>query len=341
MQSRSRFLQLLLCCAGLITAPAYAWDSDGHHAVGAIADQLIAKTHAANEVKALLGNKLSLRDAAVWADCARGIDPAKGYSYQKAGLFPECKIYENPDGIARMSDFVRRNDTNCDRKPTEESCHKQYHYSDIAIQHDHYDRSFHGARNDDIVAAAAAAIQVLKGEPAAPPFSFKDKREALLVLAHYVGDIHQPLHVGSVYLDASGKPVDPDSGSFDATTETRGGNDIALTKTSKVSRKNLHAAWDAYPASLSTSAADASLLKRARTIQKTPGKLLNWPAVWATETMGSAQQAFKGLKFGKKESTHWRVTLSSQYAATMDTLKKEQLAKAGKRLADLLQSIWT
>ena len=230
MKSRSRFLQLLLCCAGLITTQAYAWDSDGHHAVGAIADQLITKTHAANEVKALLGNDLSLRDAAVWADCARGIDPAKGYSYQKAGLFPECKIYENPDGKARMSDFVRRNDNNCDRKPTEESCHKQYHYSDIAIQHDHYDPSFQGARNDDIVAAVAAAIQVLKGEPAAPPFSFKDKREALLVLAHYVGDIHQPLHVGSVYLDASGKPVDPDSGSFDATTETRGGNEIVAYK---------------------------------------------------------------------------------------------------------------
>ena len=239
-----------------------------------------------------------------------------------------------------MSDFVRRNDTNCDRKPTEESCHKQYHYADIAIQHDHYDRTFHGARNYDIVAAVTAAIQVLKGESAPAPFSFKDKHEALLVLTHYVGDIHQPLHVGAVYLDANGKPVDPDSGSFDATTETRGGNDILLTKTSKVHSNDLHSAWDAYPTSLNTSSVDASLLKRARAVQTSPGEALNWPTVWATETLGSAQQGFKGLKFGKKQSTHWSVTLSSQYAATMDTLKKEQLAKAGKRLADLLQAIW-
>lgn len=339
MKSHSKFLRLLLCCAGLITTQALAWGPDAHQAVGAIADQLITKTHAADEVKALLGD-LSLREAAVWADCAKGIDPAKNFTYQSAGKFPECKIFESSDGEAQMSDFVRRNDTNCDRKPTEESCHKQYHYADIAIQHDHYDSSFHGARNDDIVAAVAAAIHVLKGESASAPFSLKDKREALLVLTHYVGDIHQPLHVGAVYLNASGKRVDPDRGSFDATTETRGCNDILLTKTSKVKSKNLHSAWDAYPTPLGTSSVDASLLKRARAVQTSQGEVLNWPTVWATETVGSARQAFKGLKFSKKQSTHWSVTLSSQYAANMDTLKKEQLAKAGKRLADLLQSIW-
>ena len=87
-----------------------AWGPDAHQAVGAIADQLITKTHAADEVKALLGD-LSLRDAAVWADCAKGIDPAKNFTYQSAGKFPECKIYESSDGEAQMSDFVRRNDS--------------------------------------------------------------------------------------------------------------------------------------------------------------------------------------------------------------------------------------
>ncbi|WP_409362753.1 S1/P1 nuclease [Bradyrhizobium sp. CIR18] len=32
----------------------------------------------------------------------------------------------------------------------------------------------------------------------------KDKKEALFVLSHLVGDLHQPLHVGAVYLDSAG-----------------------------------------------------------------------------------------------------------------------------------------
>jgi len=40
-------------------------------------------------------------------------------------------------------------------------------------------------------------------------------------LAHYVGDIHRPLHVGAVYLDALGKPVNPNVGTFDQKTSIR------------------------------------------------------------------------------------------------------------------------
>lgn len=332
-------LRIILYCSGMFAPLSYAWNPDGHHQVGGIADQLIVNTHAADEVKTLLGG-LSLRDASVWADCSKGIDPAKGFTYQSAGKIPECKVFETTDGEAQMSDFVRRNDTNCDRKPTEESCHKQYHFADIAIQHDHYDRSFQGARNDDIAAAVTAAIKVLKGESNPAPFNFKDKREALLVLAHYVGDIHQPLHVGAVYLDASGKRVNPDSGNFNPVTETRGGNDILLTKTSAVHSKNLHAAWDAYPASLSVSTVDVSLLESAKAIQTSQGEVLNWPIVWASETVIASQNAFKGLKFSKKQKTHWNVKLSKKYASLMDEIKKQQFAKGGKRLADVLLAIW-
>jgi len=339
MGPRSKFLRLLFCCTGLITPQVYAWGPDGHHAVGAIADQLIINTHAGSEVKSLLG-ELSLRDAAVWADCAKAIDPAKNYTYQSAGTFPECKIFESSVNETQLSDFVRRNDINCDRKPTEESCHKQYHYADIAIQHDHYDRSFHGARNDDIVAAVTSAIQVLRGESALVPFSFKDKREALLVLVHYVGDLHQPLHVGAVYLDATGKRVNPDSGNFDAATVTRGGNEITLSRTSSVSSKNLHAAWDAYPASLTVNPVDVTLLERAKIVPVTSGDVQNWPVEWANETVVAAQNAFKGLKFSKKQRAHWNVTLSKRYVSGMATLKKQQLAKGGKHLADILLTIW-
>lgn len=339
MSTRHKIQRLTLICGLALAAQAHAWGPDGHHLVGAVADKLIAGSHAEQQVGAILGT-LPLRDAAVWADCAKGVDPTKNYTYQGAGHYAECKIFENADEEAKMSDYVRRNDNNCVRKPSEESCHKQYHYADIAIQHDHYDAGYQGARNDDVVAAISAAVQVLQGQAAPAPFSFKDKREALLLLTHFAGDIHQPLHVGAVYLDAKGKRVNPDQGTFDPATETRGGNDILLNKGSAVKSGNLHAAWDDYPASLSKTTVDAALLQRARAITASSGDMQSWPQAWASDTVLGAQQAFKSLVFGPKKGSHWSVTVSSTKATNMDVIKKAQLAKAGKRLADLLQAIW-
>ncbi len=59
------------------------------------------------------------------------------------------------------------------------------------------------------------------------------------MLAHFVGDLHQPLHVGAIYLDAAGTPANPDQGTFDPDTETAGGNSISEA------HGNLHPDWDA------------------------------------------------------------------------------------------------
>jgi hypothetical protein len=311
---------------------AYAWDADGHHTVGAIADKMVAGTHAGDQVKAILGN-ISLRDASVWADCAKGIIPSQNYTYHPTGTYPECKIFETPEGEAGMGDFVRRNDKNCNIQPGVTSCHDEYHYTDVAIQRDHYDRSYIGTRNDDIVGAVGAAIHVLKGEPAPAPFNFKDQREALLVLSHYVGDIHQPLHVGAAYLDTLGKLVDPDKGTFDPTTETQGGNKI-FTNSNK-----LHAMWDAIPAALKESHV-ATLLAKAKTVPVTAGQVYDWPANWASGTLGQAKQAFSGLTFSSLQNNHWNATLPAKYSTRMSDIKKMQLVEAGARLAQLLEAIW-
>ena len=53
-----------------------------------------------------------------------------------------------------------------------------------------------------------------------------------LLLAHLLGDLHQPLHVGSIYLDLDGKPVHPDtpglSDEAKTASETAGGNRLRL-----------------------------------------------------------------------------------------------------------------
>lgn len=317
-------------------ATALAWTPDGHRTVGAIADKLLQGTPAAKEVHKILGD-LSLADVAVWADCAKGVDPAT-LEYKRSAAHPECAPFETSAGKAAMVDFVKRNATGCHPKPDEEICHKQYHYADVSIQHHDYRPSYVGARDDDVVHAVAAAIAVLQGGTAPAPFSFKDKREALLVLAHYAGDIHQPLHVGAIYLDAAGKIVNPDAGGYDPATETRGGNRIVVAG----STANLHATWDLIPAQLAADSVNKKWIKEARAIAPTPGPVTAWPSAWATDTQKQADKALAVLAFGAKSDPNqtWSTTLSSAYATSMTAAKRTQLTKAGARLAQLLQKIW-
>lgn len=331
---------MLACATTGLSTPASAWGPAGHHAIGAIADRLLAGSNAAKQVAAILDGR-TLQDAAVWADCARGVDPAKDYAYTAAGKYPECAIYETPALEAQLADFVRRNDANCARKATDESCHKQYHYSDVAIQRHRYQPGETGTRDDDLAAAVTAAMHVLKGEPAPPPFDIKDKREALRLLAHYVGDIHQPLHVGAIYLDARGRRVDPDKTGYAAATDTRGGNQIIVVgAATKRVPLNLHHLWDEVPADMTASRVDAGWLAQARAIRRTGGAADAWPAAWASQTLRQARSAFAGLKFGPKQGGDWTLVLPSNYDAKMDAIKKKQLTRAGARLAQVLKAIW-
>lgn len=323
-----------LAASLLLAAPAFAYGPDGHHTVGALAQRLIEGTRAAGEVRALLGG-IDLSDAAVWADCAKGVDPAKGYKYQVVpNRYPECRVFETPQGRAEMEDFVRRNAGNCDPKPGEEICHKQYHYTDVAIQHSRYERGLAGTRDDDLVAAVGAAIRVLRGEPAPAPFSIKSRREALLILAHYAGDLHQPLHVGAVYLSAKGARVDPDAGRYNPKTDTRGGNKLAA------SGGNLHAKWDDIPAALKMNRIDAAWVDEAARVPVSAGDPAAWPAAWASGTLADARLAFDGVKFGPLKNNTWQATLPRSYAATMAQVKQRQLTAAGARLAQILRATW-
>lgn len=338
---RSNLCRLATAAAlGLALPAALAWGPDGHHTVGAIADKLLAGSPAAAQVNALLGG-LGLRDAAVWADCAKGVDPKKDFKYTATGKFAECKVFETPELEAEMIDFVRRNDTNCPRAAGDESCHREYHYTDEAIQRTRYTLGDVGTRNVDIVAALAAATHVLAGDPAPAPFSINTKREALLLLAHYLGDIHQPLHVGAVYLDLQGLRVDPAAGTFDPATETRGGNEIVTVHLATNRRSaNLHQTWDSIPLTLNADRIGPGWLAQARRLPKTTGAVFDWPAAWASETLRRAVPAFAGLNFGPDIDGGWTTSLSCAYDVRMTALKKKQLTAAGARLAQVLRALF-
>jgi hypothetical protein len=352
-------MRRLLAVAALTALPlaAHAWGPDGHQTVATIAAALIKDTPAEARVKALLGD-ISLPLASVWADCVKGISPSQGYSYPSPGKYPECAALETPARIAEMADYVRRNDRQCDVGPDEESCHRQAHYTDIALQRSRYLPGFAGTRADSVVAALRTAILVLQGKPTAGPPHFKDRREALLVLAHLVGDVHQPLHVGSVYLDALGRRVDPDKTGLDPSTFTVGGNSLwligarppapakpmpgapAAPVAAGFGPVRLHAVWDGVPDKFKPGRVDAAWLTEARKVHANLGDPVDWPARWGTQSLEQARLAFDGLKFSARQDTHWNVALPSGYGARADAIKRRQLTLAGARLAFVLKAVF-
>ncbi|MFQ3452036.1 S1/P1 nuclease [Bradyrhizobium sp. UFLA01-814] len=337
----------IACALYLLFAnDALAWNANGHQIVGAIADEML-HANAKQQVAANLG--VDLRTAGPWLDCVKSVHHfADGtFHYVVEPAYEEsCKPFASAHPV--MQQYVKRNFVQCsyltkrtddDKKDylEEMGCHNTYHFDDVAIQRDHFDRNFRGTNDHDIVAAITAAIDVLLDRPSPPPFKIADKREALFMLAHLVGDLHQPLHVGAVYLDKNGGQVDPDATyGIDPATDTIGGNII------QDNGKNFHGDWDAPPTGLKVEQA-LDLLPQAKAVPPDNSRIEEWPVAWATDTIKVAPQAFAGAVFARPPGQDaWSVTFPDHaaYVQSRDIIKRQQLAKAGARLANLLNQIW-
>jgi hypothetical protein len=329
----------VLAVLALHPAPARAFGARGHEVIGAIADHLL-NPNASRQVNRLLG--MTLQVAATWADCVKDVHAGPhGFRYEpEPRQHLACQGFETTAGIARMQDYVRRNWNCAAAGEPVSACHKTYHYADVALQRDRYDRAYVGTSDHDIVSALLAAIDVLQARPAPAPFSIRDKREALLMLAHFVGDVHQPLHVGAIYLDDDGHSVDPDTNPVppDPNTSTRGGNAIDAGST------DLHAEWDQVRATWRPSAISAATLAAAHAIPASPNALGAWPAAWASETLIAARTAYAGIDFAPQSATtgHWAAHFDDHaaYHRMKTRLQTEQLTRAGARLAQVLNALW-
>ena len=134
-----------------------------------IADLILKSDPAGTAATQLLGGQ-SLSEASVWADCA------KGFCHRPLSVDEQAYVENNPQ-------------------------HKGYHYTDVAIQQPQYKLHTAGTRDDDVVQVSKQAINILRGRPPNQGPAVLDRKSALWVLAHMIGDIHQPLHVGAVYYD--------------------------------------------------------------------------------------------------------------------------------------------
>jgi hypothetical protein len=299
-------MKKLACVVALTGAfasfDALAWGNDGHRAVGAIADKLIKGSNAHKQVAALLQPGESLESIANWADCVKG-------------------TYCGPQ-TPEMVDYVNANPK-----------HGTYHYTDVPFQRDHYHDGAVGTFEEDIVQTLKQAIAVLQGktDPALNPHKFT-KRQALILIAHMTGDIHQPLHVGAAFVGKDGKFVVPKHHhEIDETAifDSRGGNNLLLDDqkllelsanlippgepkpvregSPQALTKPLHAYWD------STTVDYAFRRVRSKTpeqfarfaidskpvIKANSGDPASWPYQWADDALAVAKLAYADVVPGK------------------------------------------
>ena len=296
-------LACVLALAGAFASSnALAWGGDGHRAVAAIAEKLLKGTNAEKQIAALLLPGETLQSIASWPDCVKG-------------------TYCGP----QSPDMIEYTDAN--------PRHSEYHYTDVPFQLSHYHDGAVGTTDVDIVQTLKQAIAVLQGktDPSLNPHKFT-KRQALILLTHMTGDIHQPLHVGAAFVSKDGKFVVPKThAEVDeaAIFDSRGGNNLLLDDqrlselsagvippgepkpikegVPKALTKPFHSYWD------STTVDYAFRRVRTKTPQQfaeyavgtkpaitaNSGEPATWPYQWADDALAVSKFAYKDVVPGK------------------------------------------
>ena len=203
--------------------------------------------------------------------------------------------------IANWADFV---------KSRPEWAHtKSWHFVDIPDGEDYSTAEHH--HEGDIVAAITEMVAVLKKNNS----DAVSKENALKFIVHFVGDIHQPLHVG--------RPED------------RGGNDVRINFEGRNS--NLHALWDSLMIMKSPMdhIAYAAWLEHGKSFLP-PYDL---PAFAFSTVIAEGMNARVDI-YNFSQTVDGNIRVTEAYYKRNIELMNRQLLNGGKRLAQLLNSIF-
>jgi hypothetical protein len=369
MKSASRHPLLVAILTIGFATPLHAYAPLGHEIVGAIADERLANTSQAAKINALLDG-ISLEKAAVIPDEIKGWD-------EKGADDPRTFHYSAyPKIDEQLRDFWRANQPTHKMNSVMPS-HHWFHYTDVPlVRREKYAEGTAGRSKWDVVHMIPYCIEVLQGRVTDKNERKITKPVALILLAHYVGDIHQPLHVGAQYFDAQGHVADPDKDK--SALQDEGGNTFTLELTDEPPRgrgkrkKKFHGFWDydavnalfpGVPGMLRKSELEVQIepLKKQLVHEMATHEPKNWrmPAnlaitsyaeAWADEILPIAREAHQRLQFKnlRPEPEEDRIVAGGEaeerpqpdqisYRAWATTIVRDELHKAGWRLADLLE----
>lgn len=240
-------------------------------------------------------------------------------------------IQINPAAVtAESRDFINAAHWADDLRPFAEFDHlKAFHFIDIPFSTDGTPLPTDTPEPDNIVKGLEDNVNILKTstDPNA-------QAQALRLIIHFVGDIHQPLHCATRI--SSANPI---------AEGDRGGNLVRLMVGGK--QTNLHSYWDNginsfpktgpnfAPPPLSQIPAAVQLARRGNP-PTNPRIRLNQPTnfnLWADESFALAKSvAYPGIASGG--------TPSARYNRRALAVANQRVAWGGYRLAALLNSIW-
>lgn len=269
------FAVLLLALPGSTSA----WGPTGHRVVGRIAERHLTP-EAQRGVAAILGPD-SLARVSTWADDIRSDPDWTKPPKNDTELFSDPN-WTTPPKDARPWHFI-----NIDDNETLETTARD-------------------KKKGDVVEAIQRFEKVLRD----PQADRQSKAAALKFLVHFIGDVHQPLHVGR--------------------RADQGGNEIIVLWFKGPS--NLHSVWD----SDMIDSTKLSFSEIAELIDHpTPEEVTAWQSApladWVRESFDARQQVYD---IGKRD-------LSFDYAFRNMPLVEKRLVQAGVRLAGLLNSVFT
>ena len=309
---------LTLALAFAVTA--YPWGAEGHRAVALVATQNLSDNARSHVVKILGSDDLSR--ISIWMDELRSAQYHTG------------PLATDPEALKFNAEFPRNG---------------EWHYVDLPLGTTTYDLNGAFSSPHDVVHMLEEAVTVLEGGG--------DKRitplEALRMVVHFVGDLHQPLHVGNGFFvlaaDGSVKLVEDPTAAKDLPNDKGGTADFF----GPGRFDELHAYWDTELVIKITGTKEpadiaALLSKKLATDSagwKSVGDYHHWPEGWASESLAAARTAFSGITFGaytpdpKGGIKRIAITLPAHYDDTCVPLAEERLAKAGYHLAELLNAI--
>jgi hypothetical protein len=329
-------LLVLLLTVCFLSVNGFAYGPRGHQLVGAIADRRLKKNRA-------IANKVS--------------DLLDGITLQRAATLPDeiksrhCGDTPTGDRIDReLQAFVN---ANCDDHPS----HNLFHFTDVPVFGDEkYGDGEIGREDVDIVHMIPFCIRVLKGQEPETNDHAITKSIAVILLTHYMGDIHQPLHVGAEYFNDNGQPFEPkpDNPGF----ADQGGNKLTLftfIHGKLTSAGKFHSYWDSQTVENAFgNAQNATVAKRLGAREpddwQLSGGIETWAEQLANEIMPLAREAHERLEFrnivvqsGEKDIRSGRANENKKqpdgtfYAIWASGVVKDEIHKGGWRLAALLE----
>jgi hypothetical protein len=245
--------------------------------------------------------------------------------------------------------------------PQNKNKHKPWHYVNLPLNGGSYQAmaALGGfTRNDDVVQMYKHCVLVLKGT--SNRFS---EVNALRLVGHLVGDIHQPLHIGCGFLDDSMTP--PTIVSNPSTIKSKnlksdtGGNKIKLTNAG-----SMHSFWDGSLTGplgginlLNVEQTEAKLVKKisngAKKMKLSGGGIMGLASPtapedlaqeWAEESLKIARRAYQNIKIIQKvDNQTYKAdfkTTKADYIQKFRPVLLKQMKLAARRLADLLNTLY-